>query len=395
MRNYWTRLAAITWCALATGLTATCGAAWARPGGDVKPFPDEWFFEGEKRPAPLKALEGKPAAALSIASWIGSEVTVSGSRGKVLVIDFWATWCGPCMASIPHNVELVKKYGDKGLVFVGVHDSNSGWDKADQVVKDKGINYPVGVDKPGGPSVKEYALQFWPTYVAVDRNGIIRAAGLTPDRVEDVVKALLAEAGSPAVAASPGSSEFGPEFYLGGAGRPRSLREIEGKAAPALKSAAWIGTGPADGLPKNSVVVLTFVSPSLAVSMNELDKMASLEKELAAQGVSFIGVCDGRLGEAGWTKAQTAAKAKKWPMPVMQDTVVTKGAGSGEPKHTSVTAGAYGVEYFPATVIVDRSGKVRAAGVRADKVKAVVEKLLGEAVNDKPADAPKSGDKPD
>src|SRR6185436_18453664 len=126
----------------------------------------------------------------------------------------------------------------------------------------------------------------------------------------------------------------------------------------------------AGGLPKNSVVVLTFVSPSLVVSMNELDKMIPLEKELSGQGVSFIGVCDGRSADKGWEKAQAAAKTKKWPMPVMQDTAGTK-KGEGEPKPISVTAAAYGVEYFPAHVVIDRSGKVRAAGVRADKVKAV------------------------
>ncbi len=80
-------------------LLAASSVAWAQPTG--KSFPDEWFYDGDKRPAPLKALEGKPAAALSIASWIGNEVTNSGSRGKVVVVDFWAHLVPPMHGLAP------------------------------------------------------------------------------------------------------------------------------------------------------------------------------------------------------------------------------------------------------------------------------------------------------
>ena len=404
MRTGQSRFMAQTIFAAILSVATLGGNALAQTG---KAFPDEWYFlNNGKRYDTLQALEGKPAAELSIASWIGTETTIAGSKGKVVVVDFWATWCGPCMASIPHNIELVKQHAEQGLVFIGVHDSNSGWDKADAVVKDKGINYPVGVDKSGGQSTKDYGLQFWPTYVVIDRKGIVRAAGLTPDKVDDVVKVLLAEQGGAAQGgAAAGASEFGNDHYLGGANRPRALREMEGKKAPALKAASWIGNEPSADVKSlsGSVTVLTFVSPALSVSMKELEKLVPLEKEFATQGVAFMGVCDNRVTE-NWSKLQSFAKSKKIELPIMQDTVESKSppattgtpaTAAGKPTRVNATASSFGVEFFPATIIIDRSGKVRAAGVKTDKIKGIVEKLLGETAGDKPATpAGAGGEKP-
>jgi thiol-disulfide isomerase/thioredoxin len=65
-------------------------------------------------------LVGSPAPALSIGKWLKGNPVASFEKGKVYMVEFWATWCGPCIASIPHLAELQKKYADRGFTLVSV-----------------------------------------------------------------------------------------------------------------------------------------------------------------------------------------------------------------------------------------------------------------------------------
>lgn len=344
------------------GLAAAQGARLA----------DAWFFPD--RPAPLKSVEGKAVPEVRVKSWIGEPVSLADSRGKVVVIDFWATWCGPCMAAIPKNVELVKKYKDQGLVFFGIHDANAGWDKAAGVVTDKGINYPVALDDAGGPSAKAFNLAFWPTYVIVDRSGVVRGAGLAPDHLEDAVKMLLAEAG-PAGAGAPAAAAKGlpADWYYGADGRPAQLKALEGKPMPALSMTKWLNSAPAADAFKDRVLVLHFLAVGNYVSMKQAETLAALEKEIGPQGVVVIGVAP---GTDAWEVLTTAAAEGKLPSRLGQDAPAEGEQPAGV---TGGTAAAYGVRYMPTTVVIDRRGVVRAAGIRVDKVKDLTGKLLAES----------------
>ncbi|HVU64861.1 MAG TPA: TlpA disulfide reductase family protein [Phycisphaerales bacterium] len=71
-----------------------------------------------------RLIVGDPAPSLSIEKWIKGEPVTSFEKGKVYVVEFWATWCGPCKASMPHITDLQKQYKGK-VTFIGV--GSPGW----------------------------------------------------------------------------------------------------------------------------------------------------------------------------------------------------------------------------------------------------------------------------
>jgi thiol-disulfide isomerase/thioredoxin len=122
------------------------------------------------------------------------DVSLSQYKGKVLVIDFWATWCGPCKVEIPHFVEFQDKYGKAGVQIVGISVDDTA-DKLAPYVRDMKMNYPVlqglnhdEVQDAYGPIVGI------PVSVIISRDGKICAThtGLTgKDVFEREIKALL------------------------------------------------------------------------------------------------------------------------------------------------------------------------------------------------------------
>jgi thiol-disulfide isomerase/thioredoxin len=172
----------------------TC-AILASSGLRAGEFPNAWTWDDDPQMrADHAGLEGKPMPSLSVWGWINGEVNTTALKGKVVVIDFYATWCGPCMRAIPHNNELLGKYGNLGLVIIGVCTSSRGQEDMAQVVKDRGIEYPTAQD-PSLASENVWKVHYYPTYAVIDRKGVVRAIGLQPEFVEPVVKKLLAEHG--------------------------------------------------------------------------------------------------------------------------------------------------------------------------------------------------------
>jgi thiol-disulfide isomerase/thioredoxin len=124
----------------------------------------------------------------------GKDVTLADYKGKVILLDFWATWCGPCKVEIPHFVEFQEKYGAKGLQIVGVSVDDP-VDKLAPYVKEMGMNYPV-LQGLGHDDVQDAygPILGIPVSVMISRDGKVCAThtGLTgKDVFEKEIQALL------------------------------------------------------------------------------------------------------------------------------------------------------------------------------------------------------------
>ncbi|MFA6141952.1 MAG: TlpA disulfide reductase family protein [Candidatus Omnitrophota bacterium] len=87
---------------------------------------------------------GETAPDFTLHSIDGKTVSLSEFKGKVVILDFFASWCPPCRQEIPDFIELQKAYGDKGFVMIGVSLVNM--DESKKFASQKGINYPVVMD---------------------------------------------------------------------------------------------------------------------------------------------------------------------------------------------------------------------------------------------------------
>jgi thiol-disulfide isomerase/thioredoxin len=122
----------------------------------------------------------------------GKNVTLSDMKGKVVLLEFWATWCPPCRASIPGIERLHEKYKDKGVVVLAVSMDDGGWDAVQSFVKEQGIKYTVL--KGNDDVAVKYQVRSIPMLLVVDKEGKItrRYLGFGSDEdVESEIKAIL------------------------------------------------------------------------------------------------------------------------------------------------------------------------------------------------------------
>lgn len=162
--------------------------------------------DGGAKPSFL--FEPRPVPDVEMTSLDGEPIRPASMGGTVRMVDFWATWCAPCIAAIPHYKAFHEKYADRGFVLIGVSMDVEGEAVVRPFVEKMAIPYPIVL---GDDALADAfgGLPGYPTVFLVDRSGTVvqRFVGDVPPRIlEQEIVSLLEEDPAGAIAAADGAS---------------------------------------------------------------------------------------------------------------------------------------------------------------------------------------------
>ncbi len=127
--------------------------------------------EESTRSAPGGVLN-QLAPDFTLADMQGNQVTLSQFRGKVVLLNFWATWCPPCREEMPSMEQLHQRYKDQGLVMLAVNVEEDGYQAVSRFLEGKNYTFPILLDRENNVQNAYKVFRFPETFV-IDKNGII------------------------------------------------------------------------------------------------------------------------------------------------------------------------------------------------------------------------------
>ncbi len=139
---------------------------------------------------------GHPFPNFKVVSTSGQTITQENYRGQVLILDFFASWCQPCRLSIPHLVEMNRKYGKQGLHILGLSVDENGEQVVKTFTEEFRVNYPLALA--GDATTADFGVRSVPVKYLIDKKGKVVEVyrGFTTDKARTLelsIKRLLAE----------------------------------------------------------------------------------------------------------------------------------------------------------------------------------------------------------
>ena len=139
-----------------------------------------------------RIVVGKPAPAFEAKSIDGKTIKLADFTGKVVLLDFWATWCGPCRAEFPNIKDMYDKFKNKGFEIIGVSGDHSE-EPLRKFIKEKSADWPQILQTDPGPDsvMVLYGITKFPTTVLVGKDGVIKEVDLRGEELSKAVEDLL------------------------------------------------------------------------------------------------------------------------------------------------------------------------------------------------------------
>jgi cytochrome c biogenesis protein CcmG/thiol:disulfide interchange protein DsbE len=168
-----------------TILAALLGTAWIH----ISRVPPEGAVAADRPPAPQV---GHPAPDFTLTTIEGERISLEDLRGQAVLINFWATWCGPCAAEMPDIQDVYEAYAEDGFVVLAIDDAES--ERIVQAyVDDLGLTFPIAIDVARDVQLS-YQVRAMPTSYFIDKDGIVRQVvfgSMTRPVIEDNVEEMV------------------------------------------------------------------------------------------------------------------------------------------------------------------------------------------------------------
>ena len=319
----------------------------------------------ENRKEDMSAYEGMPPTVVvgqQAPELVGSEPQINGPapkladlRGKVAVLQFWGTWCTPCVAEIPGLVAFHHAFPQVALV--GIHAEKVKGNLS-SFVEQKGITWPVFVDSDhkGRPLATSFAygIRGFPTLVVLDREGKVVSVSHDVEDMQEAVEMVLVKDPEPIATIDPLK-----------AGEPALV--AVGPKPPALVTSEIYVNGPPPTLAelKGKIVLIQFWATWCGPCLEEIPFLVSLRKELPEAEVKFVGVHDRAISQVALARF---VKEKEMTWPIFVDGIFREAA--------IATHYRYGIIGIPTLVVLDRTGQVAVVCHGVDEASESIKALL-------------------